>query len=64
MGELEISAKDFLMGARKGIKKSQLLSIACESGLTLEELSSYLRISMRSIQKKEPSQLIAPDPSE
>jgi len=64
MSTLEISEKDFLMGARKGIQKSMLLSIARESGLTLKELSSYLRISTRSIQEKEPSQLIAPGPSE
>ena len=64
MNALEISEKDFLIGARKGIQKSRLLSIAKESGLTLKELSSYLRISTRSIQEKEPSQLIAPGPSE
>lgn len=64
MNALEISEKDFLIGARKGIQKSRLLSIARESGLTLKELSSYLRISTRSIQEKEPSQLIAPGPSE
>ena len=64
MNALEISEKDFLIGARKGIQKSRLLSIARESGLTLKELSSYLRISTRSIQDKEPSQLIAPGPSE
>jgi putative toxin-antitoxin system antitoxin component (TIGR02293 family) len=61
---LEISDKDFLTGARKGIQKSMLLAIAKEAGLTLKELSSYLRISTRSIQDKEPSQLIAPGPSE
>jgi putative toxin-antitoxin system antitoxin component (TIGR02293 family) len=60
----EISEKDFLVGARKGIQKSTLLSIARESGLTLKELSSYLRISTRSIQEKDPSQYIAPGPSE
>lgn len=64
MSALEISEKDFLIGARNGIRKSKLLSIARESGLTLKELSSYLRISTRSIQKKESSQLIAPGPSE
>jgi putative toxin-antitoxin system antitoxin component (TIGR02293 family) len=64
MNALEISEKDFLIGAREGIQKSRLLSIARESGLTLKELSSYLRISTRSIQEKEPSQLIAPGPSE
>lgn len=64
MSALEISEKDFLIGAKKGIQKSKLLSIARESGLTLTELSSYLRISTRSIQEKEPSQLIAPGPSE
>lgn len=64
MSALEISDKDFLTGARKGIQKSRLLSIARESGLTLKELSSYLRISTRSIQDKEPSQFIAPGPSE
>ena len=64
MNALEISEKDILIGARKGIQKSRLLSIAKESGLTLKELSSYLRISTRSIQEKEPSQLIAPGPSE
>jgi putative toxin-antitoxin system antitoxin component (TIGR02293 family) len=64
MNVLDISDKDFLAGARKGIQKSRLLSIAKESGLTLKELSSYLRISTRSIQEKEPSQLIAPGPSE
>jgi putative toxin-antitoxin system antitoxin component (TIGR02293 family) len=64
MSALEISEKDFLMGARNGIQKSMLLSIARESGLTLKELSSYLRISTRSIQEKEPTQLIAPGPSE
>ncbi len=64
MSTLEISEKDILAGARKGIQKSRLLSIARESGLTLKELSSYLRISTRSIQEKEPSQLIAPGPSE
>lgn len=64
MSALEISEKEFLIGARKGIRKSKLLSIARESGLTLKELSSYLRISTRSIQEKESSQLIAPGPSE
>ena len=64
MSALEISEKDFLTGARKGIQKSMLLSIARESGLTLKELSTYLRISTRSIQEKDPSQLIAPGPSE
>lgn len=64
MKALEISEKDFLIGARKGIQKSMLLTIARESGLTLKELSSYLRISTRSIQDKEPTQLIAPGPSE
>jgi len=64
MSALEISEKDFLIRARKGIQKSTLLSIAKESGLTLNELSSYLRISTRSIQAKEPSQFIAPGPSE
>jgi putative toxin-antitoxin system antitoxin component (TIGR02293 family) len=64
MSVLEISEKDFLYGARKGIEKSRLLSIAGETGLTLKELSSYLRISTRSIQEKKPSQLIAPAPSE
>lgn len=64
MSALEISEKDFLLGARKGIQKSRLLSIARESGLTLKELSSYLRVSTRSIQDKEPSQFIAPGPSE
>jgi putative toxin-antitoxin system antitoxin component (TIGR02293 family) len=64
MSALEISEKDFLIGAKNGIQKSKLLSIAHESGLTLTELSSYLRISTRSIQEKEPSQLIAPGPSE
>ena len=64
MRALEISEKDFLVGARKGIQKSTLLSIARESGLTLKELSTYLRISTRSIQDKDPSQLIAPGPSE
>lgn len=64
MKALEISEKDFLIGARQGIQKSMLLTIARESGLTLKELSSYLRISTRSIQEKEPTQLIAPGPSE
>ncbi len=64
MGALEISENDFLAGARKGIQKSRLLSIARETGLTLKELSAYLRISTRSIQEKEPTQLIAPGPSE
>ena len=64
MNALEISAQDFLTGARIGIQKSKLLSIAHETGLTLKELSSYLRISTRSIQDKEASQLIAPGPSE
>jgi putative toxin-antitoxin system antitoxin component (TIGR02293 family) len=64
MRALEISEKDFLIGARKGIQKSTLLSIAKEAGLTLKELSTYLRISTRSIQEKEPSQFIAPGPSE
>ena len=64
MNALEISEKDFLSGARKGIPKSKLLAIARESGLTLKELSSYLRISTRSIQEKELSQFIAPGPSE
>jgi putative toxin-antitoxin system antitoxin component (TIGR02293 family) len=64
MSALEISENDFLMEARKGIRKSRLLSIARETGLTLKELSSFLRISTRSIQEKEPTQLIAPGPSE
>ena len=64
MSALEISEKDFLFGARNGIQKSMLLTIASESGLTLKELSTYLRISTRSIQEKEPTQLLAPAPSE
>ncbi len=64
MSALQISEKDFLTGAREGIQKSKLLSIAKESGLTLTELSSYLRISTRSIQDKEANQRIAPGPSE
>ena len=64
MSALEISENDFLTGARQGIPKSKLLAIARESGLTLKDLSSYLRISTRSIQEKEPSQYIAPGPSE
>jgi putative toxin-antitoxin system antitoxin component (TIGR02293 family) len=64
MSVLEISEKDLLAGAREGIQKSRLLSIARESGLTLKELSSYLRISTRSIQEKKPDQLIAPGASE
>lgn len=64
MNALEFSEKDFLVGARQGIYKSRLLSIAKESGLTLKELSSFLRISTRSIQEKKSSQLIAPGPSE
>jgi putative toxin-antitoxin system antitoxin component (TIGR02293 family) len=64
MSTLAISERDFLMGARNGIQKSMLLTIARESGLTLKELSSYLRISTRSIQDKDLSQLIAPGPSE
>lgn len=64
MGLLEISEKDLLIGARNGIPKSMIVSIAHESGLTLKELSTYLRISIRSIQKKDSSQLIAPGPSE
>jgi putative toxin-antitoxin system antitoxin component (TIGR02293 family) len=64
MNALEISDQDFLTGARIGIQKSKLLSIAHETGLTLKELSSYLRISTRSIQDKEATQLIAPGPSE
>lgn len=64
MSALDISDKEFLAGARIVIEKARLLSIASEAGLTLNELSSYLRISMRSIQGKELSQLIAPDPSE
>jgi putative toxin-antitoxin system antitoxin component (TIGR02293 family) len=64
MSVLEISEKDFLTGARKGIQKSRLLSIARESGLTMKELSSFLRISTRSIQEKESNQLIAPGASE
>jgi len=64
MRALEISEKDFLIGARKVIQKSMLLSIAREAGLTLKELSSYLLISTLSIQEKELSQFIAPDPSE
>ena len=64
MSVLEISEQDLLSGARKGIPKSKLLAIARESGLTMKELSSYLRISTRSIQEKEPSQYLAPGPSE
>ena len=64
MSVLKISDKEFLTGARKGIQKSRLLSIARESGLTLKELSSFLRISTRSIQEKESDQLIAPGASE
>ncbi len=41
-----------------------LLSIAPDSGLTLKQLSFFLRISVRSIQDKEPNQLIAPGASE
>ena len=64
MGTLEISDNELLTGAREGIQKSKLLSIALETGLTLKELCSYLRISMRSIQIKEATQFIAPGPSE
>jgi putative toxin-antitoxin system antitoxin component (TIGR02293 family) len=64
MNVLETSDTDFLAGARKGVPKSWLLSMARECGLTLKELSSYLRISTRSIQEKEPDQYIAPGPSE
>jgi putative toxin-antitoxin system antitoxin component (TIGR02293 family) len=64
MGTLEISDRDLLTGARKGIQKSKLISIAREYGLTLKELSGFLRISVRSIQDKEPNQLIAPGASE
>jgi putative toxin-antitoxin system antitoxin component (TIGR02293 family) len=64
MNALKVSEKDFLIGARKGIQKSRLLAIARESGLTLKEFSSFLRISTRSIQEKDSSQLIAPGPSE
>ena len=60
----EISKKDILIGARKGIQKSMLLTIAHESGLTLKELCTYIKISIRSIQSKEPTQFIAPGPSE
>ena len=64
MRALEISEKDFLVGARNGIQKSALLSITKEAGLTLKEMSSYLRISTRSIQEKDLTQFIAPGPSE
>ena len=64
MGTLDISDNELLTGARIGIPKSKLLSIAHETGLTLKELSSYLRISTRSIQVKEASQFIPPEPSE
>ena len=64
MSVLEISDRDILTGARKGIQKSMLLSIARDSGLTLKQLSFFLRISVRSIQDKEPNQLIAPGASE
>ena len=64
MSALEISEKEFLYGARKGIEKSRLLLIAGATGLTLKEFCSYIRISPRSIQEKETSQLIAPAPSE
>ena len=64
MNTLDISEKDFLAAARNGIQKSMLLTIARETGLSLKELSSYLRISTRSIQGKDSSELIAPGPSE
>ena len=64
MGTLEISDNELLMGARLGITKSKLLSISYETGLTLKEFCSYLRISTRSIQDKEATQFIAPGPSE
>jgi putative toxin-antitoxin system antitoxin component (TIGR02293 family) len=64
MGALEISDRDILTGAKKGIQKTMLLSIARDSGLTLKQLSFFLRISVRSIQDKEPNQLIAPGASE
>ena len=64
MGTIEISDNELLMGARIGIPKSKLLSIAHETGLTLKELCSYLRISTRSIQYKEATQFISPGPSE
>ena len=64
MSALEFSDRDILTGARKGIQKSMLLSIARDSGLTLKQLSFFLRISVRSIQDKEPNQLIAPGASE
>lgn len=64
MSALEISEKDFLTSARKRIQKLRLLSIARESGLTLKELSSFLRISTRLIQEKDPTQFIASGASE
>lgn len=64
MSQLEFSPKDMLVGARKGIPKSILLSIAHECGLSLKQLSTYLGISPRTIQEKNLSQLIAPNPSE
>lgn len=64
MSLIEISAKDLLIGARNGIPKSMLVAVAQECGLTLKVLCTYLKISIRTIQKKYPSQLIAPGPSE
>jgi uncharacterized protein (DUF2384 family) len=64
MNALEVTEKELFDGAKAGISKSRLLSIAKESGLTLKELSFYLRISTRSIQLKKPTELIAPGPSE
>jgi len=64
MGTLEISDNELLSRARHGITKSKLMSIAHETGLTLKELSLYLRISTRSIQEKDANQMIAPGPSE
>ncbi len=42
MNTLEISNRDLLAGAREGIQKSKLLSIAREYGLTLKELSGFM----------------------
>jgi uncharacterized protein (DUF2384 family) len=64
MNALEVTEKELFDGARAGISKSRLLAIAKESGLTIKEFSSYIQISTRSIQLKEPSELIAPGPSE
>jgi putative toxin-antitoxin system antitoxin component (TIGR02293 family) len=49
--------------SREGIMKSTFLEVLTETGLTLNELSYYLDISPRTIQKKKPDDKLSKDVS-